>query len=781
MTTTHCKPVTMACLGLTAAISALCSEEPMKTTQLKPDFHVAVTGKDTNPGTQEAPFASLAKARDAIRARIAAGLTKDLLVQIGGGTYPMTEALTFGPEDSGTEKFAITYAAAPGEKVVLSGGRRITGWKKGTNEIWTAEIPEGKAGKWYFRQIFINGQRAVRARTPNQGWGTGKPVKAVDYNRPQDPVVIKLGIPGGVAAWGNPQDIELASIRNNDGGRKTLESVDPAAQTVTLRPPHRWAPRVFGFDWYNGIADGRCYLENAREFLDMPGEWYMDRATGVLSYWPRPGEDLTQAEVVAPVVQNTLLAIAGTQQKSVLNLHFRGIHVEHVDWPLPEHGYMGLFACNVPCTRENGEPGHRFVEAAVEARYARSCSFRDGGIGRVGAMGLVLREGTADIAVEGNHIQQTGAGGIGLGQCNVGGGYLKAAPPPEPGEYERFRVVNNYVHHCGADYHGATGIAVYRMRDSVISHNLIHDTAYFGMCVAGDQDPAWQFMEGNKVERNHIHHAMQITQDGAGLYACFSHKGSNNFIRANLIHDTSANHASAGMYLDSKCAGVNFAHNVIYRNPSMTLILDNNQDLAKNRWTGNLVLSAKEEAPPEEFVEAMKAYAGLDPGYRRTLQAIAPQRCDLLALEPASTDASWRADQFDLPDERKGVVQVMRAIDVRIVSEKTAKAAEGKKRPEYDSSKGSLWWAPGDDTVRLKLQRLKPATRYALKGYTGQIELTLAPGQGRLFFPMVRNIGPASDLGLPESATGRELMENGLTVKVGASPRMIWIAYLRAK
>lgn len=104
-------------------------------------------------------------------------------------------------------------------------------------------------------------------------------------------------------------------------------------------------------------------------------------------------------------------------------------------------------ACNVPYTRENGEPGHRFVEAAVEARYARSCSFRDGGIGRVGAMGLVLREGTADIAVEGNLIQQAGAGGIGLGQCNVGGGYTKAAPPPEPGEYERFRVVNNYVHH----------------------------------------------------------------------------------------------------------------------------------------------------------------------------------------------------------------------------------------------------------------------------------------------------------------------------------------------
>ena len=485
--------------------------------------------------------------------------------------------------------------------------------------------------------------------------------------------------------------------------------------------------------------------------------------------------------MIAPVLQSTLLAVAGTRDRAVRNLHFRGLSVEHVDWPLPEQGYMGLFSCNVPTVRKGGDHGHRFIDAAVEVAHARQCGFRDGGIGRVGAMGLVLREGTADIAIEGNHIQQTGAGGIGLGDGNVAAGYTKSGPPPQPGEYERFRIVNNYIHHCGADYHGATGIAAYRMRHSLISHNLIHDTAYFGMCLAGDQDPKWNFVEGNTVERNHIHHAMQVTQDGAGLYVCFSHHGAKNFVRANLVHDTNPNHASAGLYLDSACAGVTFDRNVIYRNPSMTVILNRKEDLSKNAWTGNLVLSAKDEAPPEEFVEAMKAHAGLEPACRRTLQAIAPQRCDQLALDPASTDATWLADQFDMPDERRGVVQVMRAIDVRMVSEKAAKAAEGKKPPEYDGLKEALGWPPSGVTVRLRLQRLEPATRYALKAHTGQIEPTLAPGQGRLLFPMVKNIGPASDQGLPDSATGRELMENGLTVKPGASPRMIWIAYRRAE
>jgi hypothetical protein len=237
------------------------------------DFYVAVSGKDGNPGTARNPFATLARARDAVRGKTKDRLAKDLVVEIRGGTYPVTETLTFGPEDSGTEKFSITYAAARGEKVVLDGGRRIGGWKKGTNEIWTAEIPEVKAGTWYPRQLFVNGQRAIRARTPNQGWCDGRPVQPIRQDRPQDPVVIRINIQGGIAAWRNPKDIELAYIRNNDGGRKALQSIDAAAQTVTLRPPHRWAPKCFGFDWFNGVPDGRCYLENALEFLDSPGEW----------------------------------------------------------------------------------------------------------------------------------------------------------------------------------------------------------------------------------------------------------------------------------------------------------------------------------------------------------------------------------------------------------------------------------------------------------------------------------------------------------------------------
>src|SRR4029077_9839461 len=130
-------------------------------------FYIATNGKDSNPGTASAPFATLAKARDAVRKKVASGLTGNVLVLMRGGTYQQTETITFGPEDSGTDKFSINYAASPGEKVLLTGGRKLTGWKKGSGPIWTTTVPGATAGGWYFRQLFVNGKRAVRARTPN--------------------------------------------------------------------------------------------------------------------------------------------------------------------------------------------------------------------------------------------------------------------------------------------------------------------------------------------------------------------------------------------------------------------------------------------------------------------------------------------------------------------------------------------------------------------------------------------------------------------------------------
>jgi len=157
------------------------------------DIHLASDGNDANPGTAERPLATLERARDVIRERQRRGpLGEAVTVRLRGGTYPITREVRFGPEDSGTARFPITYLGVGPGAVVLDGGRRITGWRRHDDKLWVARLPEVAAGHWRFRQLFVDGQPRVRARTPNEGYlrvaacPEGTP-KTVNYHKDYEP------------------------------------------------------------------------------------------------------------------------------------------------------------------------------------------------------------------------------------------------------------------------------------------------------------------------------------------------------------------------------------------------------------------------------------------------------------------------------------------------------------------------------------------------------------------------------------------------------------------
>ncbi|MDQ1317675.1 MAG: hypothetical protein QG588_1328, partial [Candidatus Poribacteria bacterium] len=121
----------------------------------KVEFYVAKDGNDNNIGTETKPFATIQHARDEVRKMIKQGLNTDIIVLIRGGIYYLNESLIFNAEDSGTEKYSITYVAYPGENVSIVGGTEIKGWKHYKGEIWEADIPESITPK----QVFDNGMR----------------------------------------------------------------------------------------------------------------------------------------------------------------------------------------------------------------------------------------------------------------------------------------------------------------------------------------------------------------------------------------------------------------------------------------------------------------------------------------------------------------------------------------------------------------------------------------------------------------------------------------------
>src|SRR5262245_9278522 len=152
-------------VGVFLALAALSGAAPPPAL-----LHVSPRGDDSHPGTQEKPFATLQRAREAARELKRKDSGRPVTVLVQGGTYTLTSPLVFTPEDSGTKDAPVVYAAAGKERPLFSGGRRLTGWKEmtiGDKKLWVAELPDVRAGKTYFRQLWVNGQRRTRARHPN--------------------------------------------------------------------------------------------------------------------------------------------------------------------------------------------------------------------------------------------------------------------------------------------------------------------------------------------------------------------------------------------------------------------------------------------------------------------------------------------------------------------------------------------------------------------------------------------------------------------------------------
>jgi len=517
-------------------------------------LYVALDGKDSDPATQERPVATLVRARDLVREMIARGLTSDVQVLVRGGTYYLPEPLIFDHRDSGTPTHSITYAAYPGEKVVLSGGRPITGWKKQENHLWSVVIPQVKSNHWYFRDLYVNGLRAVRARQPNFDqtppyWELSGSSLKEDLSSWE----VKLK-PGQLANWKNLTDVEIALLHTFVIYRKYLLAVDSAAGTALLKPPHvklrsHNLPR----------AGTWCYLENAFAFLDQPGEWYLDRNSGELRYWPRDGEELSQTNAVAPVL-NRVIQVKGDAGQPVQNLHFKGLTVSHAAWNPPAWGFNGTQAgfylsdkLQPPLPKgipppipypPVGFPLRARMDAAVSFEFAQDCSYTEGEISHVGGVGLELRRGCSRNVIQGNRIFDIAGTGIMIGEDINPNSSLEFVT--------KNTVADNLIHDCGTTYHCAVGLWCGFASDTIIVHNELHSLPYSGVSVGWVWGPEASQCQKNLIAYNHIHHVIQLLSDAGGIYTLGRQPGTT--IRANYIHDLGnprrLGHWAFGLYFD---------------------------------------------------------------------------------------------------------------------------------------------------------------------------------------------------------------------------------------
>ncbi|MBX6770926.1 MAG: right-handed parallel beta-helix repeat-containing protein [Chloroflexi bacterium] len=524
-------------------------------------FYVSPSGRDDWSGRlpeprsdgKDGPFASLARARDACRAlKESARLTGPVTVFLRGGRYRLTEPLTLRPEDSGP----VTYTSFPGERAVIDGGQRITDWQiteRDGRVCWVADLPEVAAGRWWFRQLFVNGQRRPRPRLPRQGYFWIEHVEGVDLAAPMSAQLFEGSdrfrcAPGDIQPWRNLGDVEVVVLHYWIEERLPIASFDPDTREVRFT---RRSTFVLRDDVASRFA--RYYVENVGEALAEPGEWYLDRSAGRLFYLPLPGEDPATTEVVAPRARDLLRLIGVPEEgRHVEYVRFERIDFEHAEPEVPTDWTPYFTAADTPGAGPGphaaAPQGAITVPAAISLRGARFCAVEDCRVAHVGGYGIELREGCIGNRIVGCELVDLGAGGIKLNGADAHGPlHLRSG---------RNRLTDNHVHDGGHIFPSGVGILCAHAFDNDISYNHIHDLFYSGISCGWVWGYGENVARDNRIEYNRIHDLGRgLLSDLGGIYTLGVQPGT--VIRGNVIYRVAAYHYGGwGIYLDEGSAHI---------------------------------------------------------------------------------------------------------------------------------------------------------------------------------------------------------------------------------
>ena len=535
------------------AICILCSHW-----LLAGEIWISPKGSDFNDGTRQSPKATLTSALRQAREwrrtednRIQGGIT----IYMEGGTYAFHEPVFIRPEDSGTKESPTIIRSVGDEKVILSGGISIKGWKK-QGKVWVADVPAFNGRPLDFRQLWVNGKKAVRARDVEDFEKMNRICSVDEKNE-------ILYVPA----------VSIRRLIDNKGNLKAkyaemvlhqmwcvanlrIRSVEVQGDSAAIRfhqPEsriqfeHLWPRPMVTTDGHNSAF----YLTNARELQDVPGEWYHDIDARKVYYYPREGEKMQEAEVIVPAVE-TLVRVEGTVDRPVCHIRFEKITFSYTTWIRPsEKGHVPLQAgmyltdgyridpkmqrnyLNHPLDNQGwlGRPA-----AAVRVVAARQIDFERCRFEHLGSTGLDYEEAVQGGVVRGCLFRDIAGNGLLVGSFSPAAHetHLPYDPADRREVCTQQHINNCYFTEIGNEDWGCLAIAAGYVGDVNIEHNEISEVPYSGISLGWGWTQTVNCMRNNRVHANLIHHYAKHMYDVAGIYTLGSQPKS--YVTENCVH-----------------------------------------------------------------------------------------------------------------------------------------------------------------------------------------------------------------------------------------------------